>query len=134
MTNFAIAYKDKDGSGYTENEPYVDQEIDCFSEALSAAETYKNNGYQQVTIFTYTAKKDMDHITWRYVNDHRVKEPTKEDCVNVLENLKNEIEIWDWDFDYYHSGFSEMEDQIAWAQHILDVAIATIKQTEKERK
>ena len=129
MTHFAIAYKDRDGSGYAAGEPYVDTEINCLAAALSTAETYKKNGYQKVTIFTYDGKKDMDHVTWQYVNAHRVKEPSKEDCVDVLNSLKDEVEFWDWDYDYYHSGFAEKEDQIEWAKHILDVAIAAVKKS-----
>lgn len=129
MTQFAIAYQDKGSSENTKSKPHVNTEISCFSEALSTAETYKQNGCQKVTIFTYAGKKNMDHVTWRYINDHRVREPSKEDCVNVLESLKNEIEIWDWDSDYYHSGFTDVEDQLAWAQHILDVVIATVQKS-----
>ena len=128
MQRFAIAYNGKDGRPFAPNEPFLNVEIDDYSAALSAAEVLKGEGYFAVTVFSYEDTLDEKAVTWDFVEKHAVQEPSKQQCIAALQDLKKEIEGWEWDEDYFKSGFQTPEDQMAWALHLVNRSIEIVQE------
>ena len=51
----------------------------------------------------------------------------KEECLRILKDLKEEVKMWEWDFDYYKSGKNSAGEQIDWTLDRLDVVIALVE-------
>jgi len=43
----------------------------------------------------------------------------KEKSILILEDMKKQVETWDWDEDYYNSGLEMREDRIEYAQAMI---------------
>lgn len=125
--NFAVAYNGKTGRGYAINEPFLDTDVDGYADALRVADVLKEAGYHPVVIFSYDGELDEKAVTWDFADQHAVKEPSRQQCIDALRSLRDEIEMWEWDEDYFKSGFQDSEDQTAWALHIVDVVIRAVQ-------
>lgn len=57
----------------------------------------------------------------------RINDVTKESCLKILKDIKNEIKHWEWDADYYYSGGNSPEEWCEYALNNIDYAIARIE-------
>lgn len=55
---------------------------------------------------------------------------TKEECLLVLSDLKEQIKQWEWGDDYYQSGKHSREERIAWTQDRLDRVVEIVSKAE----
>ena len=52
----------------------------------------------------------------------------KEECIAILENLKEEMSFWEWDEDYYHSGYKDRNERIDWTIDRMNKVIEIVKE------
>lgn len=52
---------------------------------------------------------------------------TKEECLRILIDLKEEIRMWEWEEDYYKSGKHSADEQMAWTLDRLDAVISVVE-------
>lgn len=68
--NFAIAYLDKNGNGYSQNEPWLLNDFDNKDECFIKAKEMIAKGYKDVTIFELDVKLP-ETISWEYVRKRK---------------------------------------------------------------
>lgn len=69
--NYAIAYTDKNGNGFSESTPWIMDDFGGDLEGcLQKANEMRANGYQKVIPFQFG--KEQEEYSWEYVNSHRV--------------------------------------------------------------
>jgi hypothetical protein len=56
----------------------------------------------------------------------------KEEIIRILEDLKENICLWDWDEDYHGSGLEDREDRIEWSKERIQYAISIINNNNGE--
>lgn len=54
----------------------------------------------------------------------------KEECTAILNNLKEEIAMWEWEEDYYGSGYRNKGERIAWTLDRMDAVIKIVKDSD----
>lgn len=69
-TKYGIAYLDKNGLGYTENEPYL-YDCCCFEELKIVLKRVKNLGYKKLIPFYYNEMKDS--YSWEDVERNKIE-------------------------------------------------------------
>jgi len=72
MGSFAIAYKDKNGNGFSETKPWIlddfgDDREACMKKALEMTK----EGYIMVIPFQF-GKRKREEYSWKYVRQHRL--------------------------------------------------------------
>lgn len=68
--NYAIAYADKNGKGFSNTEPWIDDNYgDDLQECLLRAKELVEEGYQKVIPFQF-GKRERESYSWKYVR-HR---------------------------------------------------------------
>ena len=68
---YAIAYNDKSGNGFTKTEPWVLDDFDNRKKTVAKANEMIRSGYKNVTIFNCD-ESVPECITWDYVKRHQV--------------------------------------------------------------
>lgn len=97
---YAIAYNDKFGNGFTETEPWILDDFHDLEICKSRANELIKSGYKDVTIFSDVTPESM---SWDYVRRHRIDGLTVNDWryFIVLNDpkyrLNNIVEGEDWD-------------------------------------
>lgn len=71
---YAIAYLDMNGLGFSVLEPFIHDGLDSYDIAKYQKETMIQNGFRQVTIFLYEEDELPECVTWNFVNSHLIKE------------------------------------------------------------
>ena len=54
----------------------------------------------------------------------------KDECLAILKDVKDVVESWDWDEDYYNSGLTDRQERILWTQERLDKIVELVTNTE----
>jgi hypothetical protein len=70
MNQYAIAYNNKNGTGFSNIEPYIQNNVESLEDAKRQAHDLVQGGYKRVTIFSYDTEKVPEIITWWYVGLH----------------------------------------------------------------
>lgn len=68
---YAIAYNDKSGNGFTKTEPWVLDDFDNRKECVSNANKLIEAGFKSVTIFKCDQLL-LECITWDYVKQNQI--------------------------------------------------------------
>lgn len=71
MKNYAIAYLNMVGNGFSITEPYIHDDINSYEDGKNEVEKMKNGGFRQVTLFEYDDELP-EFITWDFVMAHKV--------------------------------------------------------------
>lgn len=70
--NYAIAYADKNGKGFSNTEPWIDDNYgDDLSGCLFRAKELIEEGYKNVTPFQF-GKRERESYSWKYVRQHQI--------------------------------------------------------------
>ena len=71
--NYAIAYADKNGKGFSDTEPWIDDNYgDDLPCCLLGANELIEEGYKDVIPFQF-GKRERESYSWKYVRQHRVE-------------------------------------------------------------
>ena len=70
MKNYAIAYLNMNGNGFSITEPYIHDNINSYEDGKLEVENMKDCGFRQVTLFEYDELPEF--ITWNFVTEHKV--------------------------------------------------------------
>lgn len=71
--NYAIAYLDKTGIGFSNIEPFIYDDCESLEEAIKQKENMINNGFKNVIVFSYT-KELLEIIDWDFIKSHKILE------------------------------------------------------------
>lgn len=71
MKNYAIAYLNMAGNGFSVLEPYIHDDINSYEDGKNEVEKMKNRGFCQVTLFEYDDELP-ESITWNFVMEHKI--------------------------------------------------------------
>ena len=67
---YAIAYCDMNGCGFSVLEPFVHEGLDSYDDAKRQQDAMIQNGFRHVTIFAFEENELPEYITWNFVNSH----------------------------------------------------------------
>lgn len=70
MKNYAIAYLNMNGDGFSITEPYIHDDINSYEDGKNEVEKMKSGGFRQVTLFEYDDELP-EFITWNFVMEHK---------------------------------------------------------------
>lgn len=70
VMEYAIAYNDKSGNGFTKTEPWILDDFDNRKECIKKANKLIRSGYKNVTVFNYD-ESVPECIDWDYVKQHQ---------------------------------------------------------------
>lgn len=70
--NYAIAYLDKNGQGFSDTEPFIEYCFDSKDYAIVFMHNLKFYGYKEIKAFVINENdfKNNEPITWNYVLNH----------------------------------------------------------------
>lgn len=71
MKNYAIAYLDMAGNGFSITEPYICDDINSYEDGKNEVEKMKSGGFRRVTLFKYDDELP-ESVTWNFVMDNKV--------------------------------------------------------------
>ena len=71
VIHYAVAYLYPDGSGFSDNEPWVNDVFDTLEDAQKWAAEIRKEGYQNVTVFEMSGKEKESYF-WKYVEKHKI--------------------------------------------------------------
>ncbi len=70
--SYAIAYADKNGKGFSNTEPWIDDNCgDDLSSCLLRVKKLIEEGYRDVIPFQFS-KRTRESYPWKYVRQHRI--------------------------------------------------------------
>lgn len=72
--NYAIAYHNTTGVGFSTTEPFIQDDCETFESAVKEKREMIDKGFRNVTIFSYNENKLPESITWDYVLKHKAEE------------------------------------------------------------
>jgi hypothetical protein len=52
----------------------------------------------------------------------------KSECIRILEDMKVQISIWDWDEDYYRSGLDSKDERVDWTMDRINKVIEIVNE------
>ena len=75
--NYAIAYADKNGKGFSDTEPWIDDNYgDDLSSCLIRAKEMIVEGYKNVIPFQFS-KRERESYSWKYVRQRKIEDTDK---------------------------------------------------------
>ena len=74
--NYAIAYADKNGKGFSNTKPWIDDNYgNDLSGCLLRAKELIEEGYKDVIPFQFEKRRKKDEeFDWEYVREHKINE------------------------------------------------------------
>lgn len=70
MQNICIAYADKDGNGFSVNEPWIEDNFNTLDDCMQKATELRKEGYQHVILFCQ-GTEELESYSWEYVEQHK---------------------------------------------------------------
>lgn len=71
--NFAIAYLDINGNGFSPTCPWIEDCVNSIEHGLRMMDDMISDGYERVTLFTYGEEEVLpEFVSWDYVLKHKV--------------------------------------------------------------
>ena len=68
---YSVAYRDKNGKGFSESEPWINTDFNEKQEAVAFVNQLKSDGYPYAQLFSYTALPVLS-VTYDWVAKHLV--------------------------------------------------------------
>lgn len=72
--NYAIAYNSMAGTGFSLTEPFIHDNYETLEDLIKEKQVMINNGFKNVTIFSYYENELPESVTWSFVLKHKVEE------------------------------------------------------------
>lgn len=70
--NYAIAYCDMLGNGYSMLEPYIYDDIEDLEDAKLQLDSMVKSGYKNVTIFEYDEDTLPEYVSWNFILERKI--------------------------------------------------------------
>ena len=70
--SYCIAYKDKNGEGFSMTEPWLLDDFDDLESCLLKAKKMIADGYKDVIPF-WVGERSRDEYSWKYVNQRKIE-------------------------------------------------------------